>query len=96
MSTYFRFKMKIIRSLVALIACLMLYITASSVAQATSAGVTISRTSTPTTTQVTVSGTGFGVRESITISVALPGKHPYPDKRFHDWLQPATYRGKAV
>jgi len=90
MSTYYRFKMKIIRSLVVLIACLALYITASSVAHATSASITISRSSTPTTTQVTVSGTGFGVREMITISVGLPGKHLYPDKRYHDWLRPAT------
>ncbi len=35
-------------------------------------------------------GTGFGVREMITISVGLPGKHLYPDKRYHDWLRPAT------
>jgi len=90
MSTYSHFKMKILRSLVVLIACLALYITASSVAHATSASITISRSSTPTTTQVTVSGTGFGVREMITISVDLPGKHLNPDKRYHDWLRPAT------
>src|SRR2546421_6705276 len=56
MSTYSRFKMKIICSLVVLIACLALYTSASSVAHATSASITISRSSTTSTTQVMVSG----------------------------------------
>ena len=96
MSAYSRFKVNIIRSLVIFVVCLALYITASSVAQATSASITISRSSTPTTTQVTVGGTGFGVREMITISVDLPGKHLNPDKRYHDWLRPATSRGETA
>ncbi|MFL5654353.1 MAG: hypothetical protein ACJ8CB_09265, partial [Ktedonobacteraceae bacterium] len=65
-------------------------ITASAVAQATSTSITVSRASAPPATEMRVSGTGFGVRETITISVDLPGKHPCPDKRYHDWLQPSN------
>jgi len=81
-------KIKVMRSLVVFVACLTLYITASSAAQATGASIMFSRSLSSSTTQVTLSGKGFGMRKTITINVAFPGD-PL-NKRFHDWLQPAT------
>ena len=93
MPTFSRFKIKVMRLLVIFVACLMLYITASSAVRATGASITFSRSLSSSTVQVTLSGKEFGVRKTITISVAFPGD--LSNKRFHDWLQPSTYAGET-
>src|SRR5437588_8514731 len=62
------FKVNIVRSLIAFVVCLMLSISASSMALAAGASIKLSPTSGPPTSKVTVSGTGFGASEKVTIT----------------------------
>ena len=86
MTTDSRFKVKMMCSLAVLMVCLALFIAAPSEVQAMDVRISISRTTAPAITEVMVSATGFGMRETLTISVDLASDNPYPDKRYHDWL----------
>ena len=88
-----RFKITLKRLFIVSVVCLTLFITASSMAQATSASITFSPSSSSSTMELRVSNKGFDIRETITISVAFPGD--LSNRRYHDWLRPATYRGEA-
>jgi hypothetical protein len=86
MTTDSRLKVKMICSLAVLAVCLVLSIAAPSGAQPIDVRVSISRTAASAITEVTVSATGFGMRETLTISVDAASGNPFPDKRYHDWL----------
>lgn len=84
-----RFKILLRRLFIVFVMCFTFFIT-----QTTNASFTLSTTSSALTMEVRVNDRGFSMRETITISVAFPDN--LLNKRYHDWLQPGTYRGVAL